>query len=89
MIYAEPKVLAPSYKYKLDIHCMRTRRLTAIEWLILTCIKRFKDSVSMSDKTLKEAFEKVLGLQDSTRLIRPSIESLIKLRVVEITGQSF
>lgn len=82
MIIAEGLVKVPSWRYSLSIHCTNTRRLTAIEWLILTCISKFHDSSTMSRALLKNTFERVFELQDSDLLINPSLEKLHKLGVI-------
>lgn len=89
MIIAEARVKVPSKKYKICVQCTKTRRLTAMEWLVLTCISRFKDSETMSKKTMKNAFETVLELQDSNLLINPCINELKKIEVIDIAGDSF
>lgn len=89
MIIAEHQVKVPSRKYKLSIICTKTRRLTAIEWLILSCVQKFHESNDMSSKTLKDVFERVFDLQDSSLLIKPSVENLKKLGVLNFFGNGF
>jgi hypothetical protein len=86
MIIAEIQVKVPSKKYTIAVDCIKTRRLTAIEWLLLTCVSNFHSTERMSGKTIKSAFEQVLGIQDSKLLIKPCIESLRKLQVIELSG---
>ena len=89
MIISEIQVKVPSRKYSLAVNCTRTRRLTAIEWLLLTCIAKFHSSETMSGRTIKSAFEQVFDIQDSNLLIKPCVESLRKLGVLSILGDDF
>ena len=86
MIIEESQVRVPSRKYTLTVHCIKTRRLTAIEWLILSCISKFHNSSTMSDSKMRDAFESVFGLQDSDLLIKPSLDELKKIGVIQWTG---
>ena len=64
MILSENQLKVPGKMYKVRVKCVSTQRLTTIEWLILNCTKKFKDLPSMSNKTLKYAFEEVFSFQN-------------------------
>ena len=53
MILSENQLKIPGKMYKVRVKCVSTRRLTTIEWLILSCTQKFNKSNSMSGKTLK------------------------------------
>lgn len=84
MILFENQLKTPGKKYKLDINCLATRRLSAIEWLTLTCVNKFHASEHMCRKTLKNVFEDVFQIQDGDLLIDPCINELLKLDVIEM-----
>ena len=48
MILSENQLRIPGKMFKVRVKCISTRRLTTIEWLILSCTKKFNDSPSMS-----------------------------------------
>ena len=56
MILTESIVKVPCNKYTLRVKCTATRRLTTIEWLLLTCIHKFNHDVEMKSKQIKYAF---------------------------------
>ncbi len=84
MILFENQLKTPGKKYKLNVDCFSTRRLSAIEWLVLTCINEFHESARSSGITLKYVFEDVFKIQDSDLLINPCISELMKMGVIEI-----
>lgn len=86
MILSDNHLTVPGKKYKVRVKCVSTRRLTTIEWLILSCTKRFERLPSMSVKTLKYAFEEVFQFQNSELLIKPCLRSLRNLKVIQISG---
>ena len=73
MILSENQLKVPGKMYTVKIKCVLTRRLTTIEWLILNCTKKFNKSITMSEKTLKYAFEEVLQFQNSELIIKPCL----------------
>ena len=90
MILSDIQLKIPGKVYKVRVRCVSTRRLTTIEWLILSCTKRFEQLPSMSGKTLKYAFEEVFQFQNSELLIKPCLQSLINLKVIRIKkGDTF
>ena len=86
MILSENQLKIPGKMYKVRVKCVSTRRLTTIEWLILSCTQKFNKSNSMSGKTLKYAFEEVLQFQNSELLIKPCLRNLSGLKVIRISG---
>lgn len=86
MILSENQLKVPGKMYKVRVKCVSTRRLTTIEWLILSCTQKFNRSNSMSGKTLKYAFEEVLQFQNSELLIKPCLRNLSGLKVIRISG---
>ena len=86
MILSENQLKIPGKMYKVRVKCVSTRRLTTIEWLILSCTQKFNKSNSMSGKTLKFAFEEVLQFQNSELLIKPCLRNLSGLKVIRISG---
>ena len=88
MTLIERQLVSPGKEYKLSINCLAMRRLSAMEWLILTCINRFHSSAQMGEKTLKDVYETVFHIQDSHLLINPCIKELTKLGVIEIQSDS-
>lgn len=90
MILSDNQLTIPGKMYKVRIKCVSTRRLTTIEWLILSCTKKFERLPSMAERTLKYAFEEVFQFQNSELLIKPCLKSLQSLKVIQITkGNSF
>ena len=86
MILSENQLKVPGKMYTVKIKCVLTRRLTTIEWLILNCTKKFNKSITMSEKTLKYAFEEVLQFQNSELIIKPCLRNLSDLKVIQIIG---
>ena len=86
MILSENQLRIPGKMFKVRVKCISTRRLTTIEWLILSCTKKFNDSPSMSGKTLKYAFEEVFQFQNSELLIKPCLRNLSGLKVIRVAG---
>lgn len=86
MILSENQLKIPGKKYQVRVKCVSTRRLTTIEWLILSCTQKFNKSDSMSGRTLKYAFEEVLQFQNSELLIKPCLKNLSGLKVIRISG---
>ena len=84
MILSDVQLKIPGKVYKVRVKCVSTRRLTTIEWLILSCTKTFEQLPSMSGKTLKYAFEEVFQFQNSELLIKPCLQNLINLKVIRI-----
>ena len=85
MILSENQLKIPGKMYKVRVKCVSTRRLTTIEWLILSCTQKFNKSSSMSGKTLKYAFVEVLQFQNSELLIKPCLRNLSGLKVIRIS----
>lgn len=86
MILSENQLKVPGKMFKIRVRCVSTRRLTTIEWLILSCTQKFNNSYTMSEKTLKYAFEEVFQLQNSELLIKPCLRNLCNLKVIGIAG---
>lgn len=86
MILSDNQLIIPGKQYKVRVKCISTRRLTTIEWLILSCTKKFERLPSMSGRTLKYAFEEVFQFQNSELLIKPCLRSLRNLKVIQIAG---
>lgn len=85
MILTENQIRVPGKMYKVRVKCVSTRRLTTIEWIILNCTKKFSNSDTMADKTLKYAFEDVFQLQNSGLLIKPCLINLQNIKVIELS----
>ena len=86
MILTESIVKVPCNKYTLRVKCTATRRLTTIEWLLLTCIHKFNHDVEMKSKQIKYAFEDVLHMTSSEFLIKPCVKNLERIGVIT-TGE--
>lgn len=86
MILSENQLSVPGKMYKVRVKCISTQRLTTIEWLILSCTKKFEHLPSMAGKTLKYAFEEVFQFQNSELLIKPCLRHLRHLDVIRISG---
>lgn len=86
MILSENQLSVPGKMYKVGVKCISTQRLTTIEWLILSCTKKFEHSDSMLGETLKYAFEEVFQFQNSELLIKPCLKHLCCLDVIRISG---
>ena len=86
MVLSDNTIKVPGKKYKVRLKCVSTQRLTTIEWLILSCTKKFEHHPSMSGRTLKYAFEEVFQFQNSELLIKPCLRHLRSLGVVQISG---
>lgn len=90
MILSENQLKVPGKQYKIRVKCVKTQRLTTIEWLILNCTKKFRDLSAMQEKTLKYAFEDVFQFQNSELLIKPCLKHLQNLGVIYIaSGENF
>ena len=86
MIIAENPVKVPGKRFKIKVSCVSTRRLTTLEWLLLSCAKKF----SHSGYGVKEVFEKVFQFQNSELLIKPCLKSLSDLKVIRFsTGEMY
>ena len=81
MVIAEGTVKVPGKKYKVKIQCMATRRLTAMEWLIVHSAASFKDDPNIM---VKYFFEEVLQMTSSEILIKPCLTNLIEDKVITI-----
>ena len=86
MIISENHIKIPGKIYKVRVKCVSTQRLTTIEWLILSCTKKFAHLSSMANRTLKYAFEEVFQFQNSELLIKPCLKHLSRLEVINIMG---
>lgn len=84
MILTEKNVRVPGKMYKVQIECATTRRLTTIEWLVLTCANRFHENPIMSQAHVKQVYDEVFHLQSSEFLIKPCIKSLRELGVIQV-----
>lgn len=90
MILSENQIKVPGKMYKVRVKCVSTQRLTTIEWLILSCTKKFEYQSAMSGRTLKYAFEEVFQFQNSELLIKPCLKHLRRLEVISIAeGDNF
>lgn len=83
MIISECQVAVPGKKYKTKVSCVSTRRLTTVEWLILSCTKKFSSQTEKQYR-VKSVFEQVFKFQNSELLIRPCLKSLNDLKVIKI-----
>ena len=88
MILSDNQLVVPGSMYKVRVKCISTRRLTTIEWLILSCTKKFERLPSMAGKTLKYAFEEVFQFQNSELLIKPCLKNLQSLKVIQVAGET-
>ena len=86
MVLSDNQVRVPGKTYKVRLKCVSTQRLTTIEWLILSCTKKFERHPEMSGKTLKYAFEEVFQFQNSELLIKPCLRRLRSLGVIRIAS---
>lgn len=86
MVLSDNLVRVPGKIYKVRLKCVSTQRLTTIEWLILSCTKKFEHHSEMSEKTLKYAFEEVFQFQNSELLIKPCLRHLRSLGVIQIAN---
>ena len=86
MVLSDNTVRVPGKTYKVRLKCVSTQRLTTIEWLILSCTKKFERHPDMSGRTLKYAFEEVFQFQNSELLIKPCLRHLRSLGVIQISG---
>lgn len=87
MVLSDNTVRVPGKTYKVRLKCVSTQRLTTIEWLILSCTKKFERHPDMSGRTLKYAFEEVFQFQNSELLIKPCLRHLRSLGVIQISGE--
>lgn len=86
MVLSDNQVRVPGKTYKVRLKCVSTQRLTTIEWLILSCTKKFERHPEMSGRTLKYAFEEVFQFQNSELLIKPCLRHLRSLGVIQIAS---
>lgn len=84
MILSERKITVPGKKYIIEIQCVYTRRLTAIEWILLHCIHSFENNQSMNDLSLRYVFENIFQLQNSMILLKPCLDNLNRMNVIRI-----
>ena len=88
MILTEEKVSVPGNKYTVKVTSVATRRLTTIEWLLLTCINEFNVDDKMKDKSLQYAFEHVFNMRNSEFIFKPCIKNLEKIDIIRINASN-
>ena len=59
MVLCESHISVPAKRYKVNVNCIKTRRLTTMEWLVLSMTKKFENHPYMKDNYFKYAFEEV------------------------------
>lgn len=87
MIIHEEKVYVPCKKYVVKVTSFATRRLAAIEWLFLTCVKQFSSNKSMKNAKISSTFEKVFNIRNNEFILAPSISKLLTLNMILIDHQ--
>ena len=86
MVLSEILVNVTGKIYKVRLSCTKVQPITAFEWLVLNCTKRFERHPVISKKTLKEIMEEVLRIEHSEPLLVPTLEGLLDRKAILVGG---
>lgn len=86
MIIAKQLVQTPYMKYSAHITGVAVRKLTIMEWTLLRIVNDYSVNPKYKSFKLSQFFEEILGMNRSELLIRPCINSLLRLKLIEIDG---
>ncbi len=84
MILSEEYLMIPGKKYAVEVQCATTRRLTAMEWLVVNCTLKFRNSSKPKIWGVRTVFENVFQLTNSEILVKPCITSLLNEKAITL-----
>ncbi|WML49150.1 PIN domain-containing protein [Neobacillus sp. PS3-34] len=83
MLLKEAEVAVPIIKIDSQVTHATPRKITAVEWMLLELIGRFQSDKMYNQISLKTIFENILSVPDSTKLVKPVLEKLIDLQIIQ------
>lgn len=86
MVIAKQFIQTPYIKYSVRLTSVAVRKLTVMEWTILRIANDYSTNPKYKTQKLSRFFEDILGMDRSELLIRPTINSLLRLKLIEIDG---
>ena len=86
MVIAKQFIQTPYIKYSVRLTSVAVRKLTVMEWTILRIANDYSANPKYKTQKLSRFFEEILGMDRSELLIRPTINSLLRLKLIEIDG---
>ena len=86
MVIARQFIQTPYMKYSVQLDSVAVRKLTIMEWTILRIANDYSINPKYKSYRLSQFFEDILGMDRSELLIRPCINSLLRLKLIEIEG---
>ena len=86
MVIAKQFIQTPYIKYSVRLTSVAVRKLTVMEWTILRIANDYSVNPKYKTHKLSRFFEDILGMDRSELLIRPCINSLLRLKLIEIDG---
>lgn len=86
MVIAKQFIQTPYIKYSVHLTSVAVRKLTVMEWTILRIANDYSTNPKYKSQKLSRFFEEILGMDRSELLIRPTINSLLRLKLIEIDG---
>ena len=86
MIIAKQFIQTPYIKYSMRVTSVAVRKLTIMEWTILKIANDYSTNPKYKSYKLFQFFEDILGMDRSELLIRPCINSLLRMKLIEIAG---
>ena len=86
MVIAKQFIQTPYIKYSVRLTSVAVRKLTVMEWTILRIANDYSANPKYKTQKLSRFFEDILGMDRSELLIRPTINSLLRLKLIEIDG---
>ena len=88
MVIEKTLIQTPYKKYSVLVNSVTVRKLTIIEWTLLRVVNGYSAHPRYREKNLAFFFEKILGMDRSELLIRPCVNSLQRLKLIEIEDYS-
>lgn len=86
MVIAKQFIQTPYKKYSVRLSSVAVRKLTIMEWTILRIANDYSINPKYKSHRLSHFFEDILGMDRSELLIRPCINALLRLKLIEIDG---
>lgn len=84
MVIARQFIQTPYKKYSVRLGSVAVRKLTIMEWTILRIANDYSINPKYKNYKLSRFFEDILGMDRSELLIRPCINALLRLKLIEI-----
>lgn len=86
MYIGERFIKIPYQQYTLSLQYASIRKLTVMEWSVLRIVKDYSTKWKLGNSTLAYFFEEILGMDNCEMLLKPCINSLKDLEMVQIEG---